>query len=45
MSVYYETLRWANKARQEEWDPGAQTSASYKGNELGGEVGLNTRLL
>ena len=33
------TLRSANIARQLEWDQGNQISASYRGNELAGEVG------
>ena len=35
----YSTLREANKARQEEWDPDNKITLSYRGNELAGEVG------
>lgn len=35
----YLTLSEANKARQLEWDPGSKIDASYRGNELAGEVG------
>lgn len=35
----YTTLRAANAARQAEWDPAAQISLSYRGNEMGGECG------
>lgn len=35
----YPTLRSANIARQMEWDGDNQISASYRGNELAGEVG------
>lgn len=35
----YCSLRNANKARQKEWDAGKQIDASYRGNELAGEVG------
>ena len=33
------TLRSANIARQDEWDQDGQITASYRGNELAGEVG------
>ena|SRR5260370_39740217 len=33
------TLRAANLTRQAEWDAGNQIDASYRGNELAGEVG------
>lgn len=33
------TLRSANAARQQEWDQDDQITASYRGNELAGEVG------
>ena len=33
------TLRSANVARQDEWDQDGQITASYRGNELAGEVG------
>lgn len=36
---YYPTLRKANIARQKEWDSGNLITASYRGNELAGEVG------
>lgn len=32
-------LRTANDARQKEWDPNNLLTASFKGNELAGEVG------
>lgn len=35
----YPTLRHANRARQQEWDPGDQLSLAYRGNELAGEAG------
>lgn len=35
----YSTLREANLVRQQEWDPGSKIDASYRGNELAGEVG------
>lgn len=35
----YSNLLEANKIRQKEWDPGSQITASYRGNELAGEVG------
>jgi len=34
-----EQLRIANIRRQKEWDTGNQIDASYRGNELAGEVG------
>lgn len=37
--TYRHTLRSANLTRIEEWDPGKQIDASYRGNELAGEVG------
>lgn len=36
---YRSSLRAANEARQLEWDPTNQITLSYRGNELGGEVG------
>lgn len=39
MSNIYHSLRAANVARQEEWDPGDKITLSYRGNELAGEVG------
>lgn len=33
------TLRFANQIRQQEWDPTDAITLSYRGNELGGEVG------
>lgn len=36
---YFNKLRAANLARQSEWDAGNQIDASYRGNELAGEVG------
>lgn len=38
---YFTDLKSANKARQELWcpDPSTQPDASFRGNELGGEVG------
>lgn len=38
-AIYYPTLRGANLARQKEWDAGNTLTASYRGNELAGEVG------
>ena len=35
----FTTLREANEVRQREWDAGNQVTASYRGNELAGEVG------
>jgi NTP pyrophosphatase (non-canonical NTP hydrolase) len=35
----YSTLREANIVRQGEWDAENQVTASYRGNELAGEVG------
>ena len=37
--IEFKTLKEANLARQKEWDPGNQITASYRGNELAGEVG------
>jgi NTP pyrophosphatase (non-canonical NTP hydrolase) len=34
-----QALREANQARQQEWNPGSQTSLSFTSNELAGEVG------
>lgn len=39
MPTYYKTLGEANVARQKEWDKDNQIDASYRGNELAGEVG------
>lgn len=39
MTVNQYTLRNANTARQKEWDVDNQITASYRGNELAGEVG------
>jgi NTP pyrophosphatase (non-canonical NTP hydrolase) len=33
------TLRNANHARQQEWDPNDAITLAYRGNELAGEVG------
>jgi NTP pyrophosphatase (non-canonical NTP hydrolase) len=33
------TLRNANHARQQEWDPSDAITLAYRGNELAGEVG------
>jgi hypothetical protein len=35
----YPTLRSANVARQAEWDTGNQIGATWRGNEMGGEIG------
>lgn len=35
----FDTLQEANRVRQAEWDTGSQLTASYRGNELAGEVG------
>lgn len=35
----YLSLRSANTARQQEWDPGSQLTLTYRANELAGEVG------
>lgn len=35
----YASLREANIAREEEWDPTSQIELSFRGNELAGEVG------
>lgn len=35
----FEKLRAANAKRQEEWDRDGQITLSYRGTELGGEVG------
>lgn len=35
----YSTLREANRARQAEWCPDQKPDLSFRGNELGGEVG------
>lgn len=32
-------LRFANKTRQQEWDPNDDITLAYRGNELAGEVG------
>src|ERR1700761_7560906 len=37
--IEFKTLKEANLARQKEWDAGNQVTASYRGNELAGEVG------
>lgn len=37
--VRLSTLREANEVRQKEWDPSDLVTASYRGNELAGEVG------
>lgn len=36
---YHNTLRGANESRQTEWDSSNLITASYRGNELAGEVG------
>jgi NTP pyrophosphatase (non-canonical NTP hydrolase) len=38
-TTFCRTLRSANIERQKEWDGGTETSLSYRGNELAGEVG------
>lgn len=37
--VAFDTLRAANLARQQEWDPGDKLSLAYRLNELAGETG------
>lgn len=37
--IYYGSLREANYARQKEWDSQNKIDASYRGNELAGELG------
>lgn len=37
--IHHTSLRAANEARQKEWDAGNQLTLSYRGNEMGGEVG------
>jgi hypothetical protein len=39
MPTYYRTLRKANIARQREWDTKDQIDASYRSNEMMGEIG------
>lgn len=39
MTCIYGTLRGANEARDKEWDSGGKIDASFRGNELAGEVG------
>jgi hypothetical protein len=39
MPTYYRTLRKANTARQREWDAKDQIDASYRSNEMMGEIG------
>lgn len=39
MTDLYSNLSEANRIRQKEWDPGNLIDASYRGNELAGEVG------
>lgn len=36
---FYNSLRVANRARQQEWDAKDELSLSYKANELAGEIG------
>lgn len=38
-STGLQALRTANLTRQAEWDPNDRMNASYRGNELAGEVG------
>lgn len=35
----HKTLAEANRVRQAEWAPGHEISGSWRGNELGGEIG------
>lgn len=39
MKFIYGRLRDANEARQKEWDRDGKIDLSYRGNEMGGEVG------
>lgn len=39
MNSTFDSLRAANRARQQEWDQDGQITPSYRGNELAGEVG------
>jgi len=39
LALTFSDLRTANVMRQKEWDPGNKITASYRGNELAGELG------
>lgn len=41
----FPTLRAANMARQQEWDPDDRITIEYRGNELAGEVGEACNLI
>jgi NTP pyrophosphatase (non-canonical NTP hydrolase) len=38
-ALTFSTLRYANAARQKEWDPNKVITLEFRGNELAGEVG------
>lgn len=39
MTANFKTLREANQARQQEWDPGDKITLTYRATELAGEIG------